>query len=80
MVPGLWGDGSYVSFESVAHPGMFVCRKRDGSVHIMRGNMNDDNFRRSGSFKVSSDGRTEDRQTSQYRILLRCTYVCTFHT
>ena len=54
MVPGLWGDGSYVSFESVAHPGMFVCRKRDGSVHIMRGNMNDDNFRRSGSFKVST--------------------------
>ena len=53
MVPGLWGDGSYVSFESVAHPGMYVCRKRDGSVHIMRGNMNDDNFRRSGSFKVS---------------------------
>ena len=54
MVPGLWGDGSYVSFESVAQPGMFVCRKRDGSVHIMRGNMNDDNFRRSGSFKVST--------------------------
>ena len=68
MVPGLWGDGSYVSFESVAHPGMFVCRKRDGSVHIMRGNMNDDNFRRSGSFKVS------DRQGTGWYIRLYNTF------
>jgi hypothetical protein len=54
MIPGLWGDGSYVSFESATHPGFYVCRKGDGTIQIMRGNTNDDGFRRSGSFKEGS--------------------------